>query len=343
MRGNKAGFASLLTKAVKQIALNKDKTIAMVQDELGYAIGKKGGASIEHWRKGNLPTSLTEVVNLAEELVKRKGIQTREEYEQFLLYGGHYEPTLLANKFSSERIEDTDLDASTYPYKRLYMNIVRTIELDGVIHTTFQAKIQALAPSLSQVRHRTTSEPGYLKELEHLFIPLERDGGGTLECSIQRTTPYQFLWFLQLTPPLMRGFTAAYEYHITVRDLYALTLEELQEQIKRGDRKINWLSWRLVVPVPTDHLQAKVVFPPGYHISLPESDGIHVYAGETPHNQEKARLINTNAFTQNYDPERKQWALELDVKKPVTNLGYTFQWFPPTKACLEKETGSKID
>lgn len=71
-----------------------------MQDELGYALGKEGGASIEHWRKGHTPSKLSDLENLAQELVRRQGIVTRTELEQFLRRGGHPRPSALSDQLS---------------------------------------------------------------------------------------------------------------------------------------------------------------------------------------------------------------------------------------------------
>jgi len=77
-------FAELLTTAVRIIADRENKTVASVQDELGYALGREtGGSCIEYWRKGHIPADPREVEKLAGELVKRAGLSPGE-CEQFL-------------------------------------------------------------------------------------------------------------------------------------------------------------------------------------------------------------------------------------------------------------------
>ncbi len=89
-------FAHLLTQAVRRITLNEDSKIQIIQDELGYALGREaGGSSIEYWRKGHVPAQLTEVETLARELVQRGGLTTPTELEQFLNYADHPHPTSL--------------------------------------------------------------------------------------------------------------------------------------------------------------------------------------------------------------------------------------------------------
>lgn len=84
-------FAELLTQAVKQINLNTGKTIRLIQDELGYALGRKGGSAIEHWRKKNVPRKLADVEKLAKELFAREGL-TIKMVEDFLVSAGHPNP-----------------------------------------------------------------------------------------------------------------------------------------------------------------------------------------------------------------------------------------------------------
>lgn len=77
-------FATLLTKAVRTIVAREDKTISVVQDELGYALGRQGGTAIEYWRKKHIPSQLGDLEGLAREFVRRQAFTTRKELEKFL-------------------------------------------------------------------------------------------------------------------------------------------------------------------------------------------------------------------------------------------------------------------
>src|SRR5215212_1684381 len=81
-------FSGLLTQGIFQVRTLESKPIRTIQDELGYALNKKGGASIEYWRKGNVPSKLVDLEKLASELVKR-GKLNRAWLEKFLHNGGH--------------------------------------------------------------------------------------------------------------------------------------------------------------------------------------------------------------------------------------------------------------
>jgi hypothetical protein len=89
MSNKSVRFAELLTTSVRTIAAQQNHTIASVQDELGYALGRKtGGSSIEYWRKGYAPADIRDLEKLARELVKRGGLD-RARCEQFLRSAGH--------------------------------------------------------------------------------------------------------------------------------------------------------------------------------------------------------------------------------------------------------------
>ncbi|MEM9773716.1 MAG: tetratricopeptide repeat protein [Chloroflexota bacterium] len=81
-------FAELLTKAIYRIKQLEEKKISAIQDEIGIALGKSGGASVEHWRKGYFPTKWSELEVLARILVSR-GKVDRDWLEQFLELGQH--------------------------------------------------------------------------------------------------------------------------------------------------------------------------------------------------------------------------------------------------------------
>ncbi|MEM7033747.1 MAG: ATP-binding protein [Chloroflexota bacterium] len=79
----KKRFAQLLTEGIHRIRLREHKTVQIVQDELGYSIGREGGSAIEYWRKGHLPTSVFEIETLATEMVRRAKLE-RVWLEDFL-------------------------------------------------------------------------------------------------------------------------------------------------------------------------------------------------------------------------------------------------------------------
>lgn len=97
-------FGALLTEAVyriRSIEGKNGKSIQMVQDELGYAIGRdSGGSAIEHWRKGNIPLRYQEVEALAREIVRRTDLG-RPWLERFLRCARHPNPRRVCDELHS--------------------------------------------------------------------------------------------------------------------------------------------------------------------------------------------------------------------------------------------------
>lgn len=103
MAASPAKFAQLLSEGVHRVRLGEGKSVQIVQDELGYALGREGGSAIEYWRKGHIPPRLAEVEQLARELVRR-GRLDAPWLEQFLQSAGHPTPTALtAELFATNR------------------------------------------------------------------------------------------------------------------------------------------------------------------------------------------------------------------------------------------------
>jgi hypothetical protein len=94
-------FGQLLSEAVYQIRRREasaiKKTLRLVQDELGYAVGREGGSAIEYWRKGNIPAKAEQVAELARELVRRGGLD-RTGLAQFLASAGYSNAVSLAEE-----------------------------------------------------------------------------------------------------------------------------------------------------------------------------------------------------------------------------------------------------
>ena len=76
-------FADLLTQGIHRIRSVEGKTIQVVQDELGYTLGREGGSAIEYWRKGHVPPRATDVETLGRTIVDR-GRMGREWLTAFL-------------------------------------------------------------------------------------------------------------------------------------------------------------------------------------------------------------------------------------------------------------------
>ncbi|MBX3011639.1 MAG: tetratricopeptide repeat protein [Caldilineaceae bacterium] len=98
-------FAELLTRAIRQIKrAENNKPISVIQDELGYALGREGGSAVEHWRKGNLPPGRQDVEMLARHLTRR-GQLDQAWLKDFLESGGCGAslPTLMTHLFAASQ------------------------------------------------------------------------------------------------------------------------------------------------------------------------------------------------------------------------------------------------
>lgn len=68
-------FRRLLTEGIYRVsACEAGKPIRVVQDELGYALGKRGGGSaVEYWRQGH-PPKTADIEKLAREIIRRSDL-----------------------------------------------------------------------------------------------------------------------------------------------------------------------------------------------------------------------------------------------------------------------------
>lgn len=106
-------FAKLLTQAVYRIRTLESKTVRIVQDELGYALGKKGGSSIEHWRKGFIPSKQTDTSNLAKEIIRRSDL-TAVWLHDFLSSASYPQVVTLTNELFPASVDDTATETITH-------------------------------------------------------------------------------------------------------------------------------------------------------------------------------------------------------------------------------------
>jgi hypothetical protein len=84
-------FADLLTAAVRTIKANEDKNLDLIQDELGYELGKEGASYINYLRRGNIPSDPRTVEALARGLAARGGLD-RASCARLLRSAGHGAP-----------------------------------------------------------------------------------------------------------------------------------------------------------------------------------------------------------------------------------------------------------
>jgi len=91
VKRNSNEFGRLLKTAVRKIALQENKNVAVVQDELGYDLDRdSGGAAIQYWERGNIPAKKQDVEKLKQDLLELGGL-TQEEAVLFVAYAGYPE------------------------------------------------------------------------------------------------------------------------------------------------------------------------------------------------------------------------------------------------------------
>lgn len=64
-------FGNLLSEGIRVLAACSHKPISVIEDELGYAIGRQGGSAIGRYRRGYIPPKAEDIEHLAELLVQR--------------------------------------------------------------------------------------------------------------------------------------------------------------------------------------------------------------------------------------------------------------------------------
>lgn len=106
MTSSPHAFADHLTEAIYTIKAQTGKSIAVIQDELGYAVGREGDSFIAFLRKANVPSRLQDVEQLAFALVQRGGLD-RTRCKQFLGSAGHSEGELVIEKWFGPEVRPT--------------------------------------------------------------------------------------------------------------------------------------------------------------------------------------------------------------------------------------------
>ena len=95
---NAQQFSALLSDALHQIKKREAKPIHVIQDEIGYALGRSGGSVIEDWRKGeHMPQKIRDVEKLATILVTR-GSLSSAWFDQYVQANG-YDTELAALRY----------------------------------------------------------------------------------------------------------------------------------------------------------------------------------------------------------------------------------------------------
>ena len=89
-------FGEMLSEALHVIKACEKNSIQIIQDEIGYELGRAGGSSIVKWRSGVLPPELEERLALAKILIRRSmGRLDQKWLESFLKCAKHPFPEIV--------------------------------------------------------------------------------------------------------------------------------------------------------------------------------------------------------------------------------------------------------
>lgn len=165
----------MLSEAIHTIKVCEGSTIAIVQDELGYALGRKGGSAIERWRQGYLPPTMDDRETLARLLIERScGRLDQEWLRSFLRSMKHPYSQQFGDELLS-KAQTIDSGPPTLPLpawvKSDNVLVGRTVELDRLAELW-----QAARGGLNQAVF-ATGEAGIGKtRLLYEFISRQRRG-----------------------------------------------------------------------------------------------------------------------------------------------------------------------
>ena len=138
-------FADLLIEGLYAIKKLENKPLGVITDELGYALGRKGGSCVQHWQKGkNVPSHHHDTITLALE-IKRRGQMNQEWLVNFF---DSADCSYLIGLVTSENNDSS----VTYREDWIY---AYPAEYSGIVWTKVIAK-----PENSQEKHQLTIEWG---------------------------------------------------------------------------------------------------------------------------------------------------------------------------------------
>ena len=91
-----AKFSQLLTAAIRTIKARTGKKIEIIQDEIGYELGRNGGSYIAYLRKNNLPSDFESLELLTRHLISLQALDASSSRD-LLSSGGHPEAASLVH------------------------------------------------------------------------------------------------------------------------------------------------------------------------------------------------------------------------------------------------------
>ena len=225
-----AEFAELLYQGILTIQRNeshqKKKLIKDIVEELGYAIGRQA-STIDHYRKGNTPTSVVELEQLA------RGVPDTGRriswLERFVRTGGHPRPITACDELIASIPRPID-DRTPYLYKRTLWNVERKFTRTALVQT-HRIELEVMSElGMDLAGHRYISEtPDQVSDIQLQFVPGNRDGRGTMQQLMQRHIPNILEWAVEFTPSLEKGQKASYGYRQEYSRFRPWTYEECEE------------------------------------------------------------------------------------------------------------------
>ena len=91
-----AKFSQLLTAAIRTVKARTGKKIEIIQDEIGYELGRNGGSYIAYLRKNNLPSDFESLELLTRHLISLQALDAQLSRD-LLESGGHPEADSLVH------------------------------------------------------------------------------------------------------------------------------------------------------------------------------------------------------------------------------------------------------
>lgn len=146
MRPYPERFKTILNQALYRIKANTGKNLAVVQDEIGYAMNREGESYLRYLRKGNIPGHVADIERLAEELTARQGLD-ESTADSFLRSAGHPRPEQVL--------------AMLFPSRQGSSPIISSRDSSSVVHD----RAFIVGPPVTEPR----SFYGRAQELHHIF------------------------------------------------------------------------------------------------------------------------------------------------------------------------------
>lgn len=194
MNKSRQKFGQLLTEGLYALKLREGKTLNLLQDELGYAIGRgTGKTALTHWRRGNIPASYRDLENLVRVIVKRGGLE-KGWVEQLFAQTEFSSQAICAELFLEPETTTTQTNLSpifSKDYRRLVgreqlikeiVTLLTSSDQPNIVSIDGQGGIgkTALALDITDLCHRkgifdefvwlsAARQPGTLAQTEHSF------------------------------------------------------------------------------------------------------------------------------------------------------------------------------